>query len=410
MRAMPLLLLVAVPFLVAAPVPKSRPTAVTSYSADELAKLPFVDPVRVPDDQESSEARKAKSVAVAVHLPRTRFEEGDPIPVLFVLKNRADKPHGLWMGFDFAGRTAYGSSSIDVRNTATDTVSSPFAGQATMCGGPRWAIPANGYFAVRGNVGRLGTGEPLPAGEYELTWAYAGTKSKAVNFTVVSRRLGRPQPAPQRGLRLSRVQSGEEDEPLAWTRAEVAITPDAELTHALGTGGFGAYFPCARELPSVAGGLRAVATWEGDIVTLTLDSPHQEFTELGGRSPVVYLLIERAVVAEEDDARAAEKQGERKASAADVNTLPLKLAIRLPRGWKDTTGASGDCQVSVVVASREPPVFLAPDGVIKRVREIERNQKVIRTQVEVKNLPSKPKTGDWVLKTEWQPLPKTAPK
>ncbi len=62
------------------------------------------------------------------------------------------------------------------------------------------------------------------------------------------------------------------------------------------------------------------------------------------------------------------------------------------------------------MASREPPVFLAPDGVIKRVREIERNQKVIRTQVEVKNLPSKPKTGDWVLKTEWQPLPKTAPK
>lgn len=301
MRLIPLVLpFVVLPWLAAAPVPKGPLPFGPALTADQLATLPFVDADPQAKDGESSEARNARSVAVAVHLPRARYEEGDPIPALFAVKNRADKPHGLWMRLDFASRTAHVAAEIEVRNTATDARSSPFSGRATMCGGPRGDIPAKGYFAVRGDVGRLADGKPLPVGEYELRWTYAGVQSNAATFSVIDRRLGRPAPEVPRRLSLWRLDPAE--------AGAIVSVSDADFAYAFQAGEFGAHFPDVREIPAERGGLAVSAEWDGDTVTVTLDSPQQEFTELGGRAPVVCLLIERAGVAEEGDARAAEEQ------------------------------------------------------------------------------------------------------
>lgn len=392
--------LAALTWVAAAPVPKVVPDFTRSCTAEGLAKLPFgkTGPAK---DRDTSEAQAAKSVAIAVHLPRATFENGDPIPALFVVKNRSDQPHGLWMEFDFTRRYAAGGGGIEVRNTKTDAVTSPFLGTATMCGGPRSAIPANGYWTRRGNVGVTGSGEPLPVGDYELTWDYAGVRSNSVKFTVVSRRLGRPEPEPRRVLHLLRLEPGETDTPLAWTRAEVTATPTAGLTHALGTGVFGGYHPDVGELPAAADGLRAAATWDGDTVKVTLDSPGREYDFLACRKPVVFLLVE-CVAASPEDAmdRAQEKAADRKSTADERLKLPVTVGIRLPKGWQDTAGASGECRVSVLVASREPPersygLLERRLRVVQAVEDEKLRKEVLKT-----------KTGEWVLKTEWQALQK----
>jgi hypothetical protein len=114
----------------------------------------------------------------------------------------------------------------------------------------------------------------------------------------------------------------------------------------------------------------------------------------------VFLLVERAVVSLDDAMeRAKEKPADRKETAEDRLKLPATLEIRLPKGWKDTAGATGECRVSVLVASREPHAEYAPNGMRQQVRELVRSQKVIRDLLERKT-----KDGDWILKTEWLAL------
>ena len=108
MRAMPLLLLVALPVLVAAPVPKSRPTAITSYTADQLAKLPFVDADEIPDEwQGKGSGPKSGLVLLAVTLPKAVYDLGEPVEPLFALRNRIDKPLGLGFLLDFSGEAPH---------------------------------------------------------------------------------------------------------------------------------------------------------------------------------------------------------------------------------------------------------------------------------------------------------------
>ena len=155
MRAVPILLLVAVPFLVAAPVPKSRPAAVTSYSADELTKLPFVDADEIPDEWKGQgSGPKSGLLSFAVTLPKAVYDLGEPVEPLFALRNRTDKSLGLDFLLDFTGGEphSWNDADIEIRDAKTKKLVAP-GGPKTLAkwaGGPE--LRAKGYYVATGHV------------------------------------------------------------------------------------------------------------------------------------------------------------------------------------------------------------------------------------------------------------------
>src|SRR5262245_53856435 len=130
MRFVLLLPLIALPLAFAAPVPKVEPKPIASYSAEELAKLPFVDADELPKEWVGrGEGPKTVIVALAVSLPKINYETGEPIVPLFALKNRTDRGIGLGMRLVFTGDELelWNSAGVEIRDTASGKVAGPQA-------------------------------------------------------------------------------------------------------------------------------------------------------------------------------------------------------------------------------------------------------------------------------------------
>ncbi len=362
-RAVLLVPVVVLAAALAAPVPKRNPLAQPVLTSEALAKLPFVDADRPADGDEAAGYPKPGTVGLAVYLHRDEFLAGDPIPALFAVKNRTARPLGLDMALDLSGRQPDLSNSCDitVRNHKTGEAVGPGGSRANVCGksGGTTTVAKDGYYAVRGNVGTLAGGDPLPPGEYELSWRYGWAKSDPVRFTVRARRAGDKPPPAFAHTRIVRVtEEDDDDEPKKGAESQTTDAPPvwakpglrvdrSDLQHALATGEFGRYFPSVRELPEADGGVTASARWDGDKLTVKLEATHD--AKHVGR-PAVYLLVESA----DADSEIELQRLERARAAADERRLPYTLEVRLPKDWRERAGAYGKGRVAVLLVSREP--------------------------------------------------------
>lgn len=370
--------------VLAAPVPKPNPLTEPSLSAATLAKLPFVN-ADTPDEDHADHFPRPKQLALAVHVPRPRVRHGEPVIALFAVKNRTAHPLGLDMRLDLSGLhpALMNSCDIEVRNTESQELVPLVSQKVIACGagGGMVSVPAGGYYAVRGNVGHTADGEPLPPGGYELSWRYGWAKSNAVAFTVLARgETARPPEHPH--TRVVRVSESSGDEPKKGTDAKAADAPPvwanpglrvdhSALLTALATGEFGRYYPNVRDLPTADGGVTATAAWDGDKLTVKLEAAGKGDPAV--ERPAVYLLI-----ACDETGPELELQAEDRAAAmADGSRRPFTLEIRLPKDWKDRTGAHGEGRVAVVLAGREPP------GRGERVKRVKGDT-------------------DWVVRTDWR--------
>lgn len=369
MRVVPLLLLAVAP-VAAAPVPKSEPKPVASYSAEELAKLPFVDADELPKEWVGrGEGPKPGVVALAVTLPKATFAVGEPVVPLFALKNRTDREISLGARLDFTGDglESRNSAAVELRDAGTGKAVGPDASKAEVLRkveGER--VQSKGYYVAGGNVGRGRDGKPLPAGEYELNWRYGWAKSNAVKFRVADRTFRGP--APYRSVRLIRVteHGGEIQKKRVDLDAGMAEEWDSPGLYAvkpgaaavtLGTGRVGRYYPSLRALPDTTDKLKADVKWtrkDGvDSFTVTLAVRHKDATAEVPGSPHVYLLVE---CDEPNDGRRALEQQQDALMQLDrriVADSPYELTVKLPKDWTDHAEASGPARVAVLIATKE---------------------------------------------------------
>lgn len=370
MRVVLLLPLSALPLALAAPVPKAEPKPVASYSAEELARLPFVDADEIPKEWLGrGEGPKTGVVSLAVTLPKFSYEIGEPVVPLFALKNRTDREIGLGMRLVFTGDEVelWNSAAVEIRDTGTGKVVGPFAAQVeALRKGEGERVQRNGYCAVSGNINRASGDKSLPVGEYELSWRYGWAKSNAVKFRVADRAFRGP--TPYKAVRLIHVSEhgGEVQKKLVEKELGLADEWSSPGLHAveaggaavtLGTGRVGRYYPSLRVLPETTDKLKADVKWNRedgvDSFTVTLAVRQKDATAEVPGSPHVYLLIEcdtpvenrRAVDQLQDELARADRRA--------VAGSPYELTVKLPKDWADHAEASGPARVAVLVSTKE---------------------------------------------------------
>lgn len=370
MRFVVLPLLAVVPLTLAAPVPKFEPKLPPSYTAEELAKLPFVDADQLPKELVGrGDGPKPGTVALAVTLPKINYATGEPVVPLFALQNRTDRAIGLGIRLDFTGDELelWNSAAVEIRDTGTGKVVGPYRTQTqALRKGEGERVPAGGYYVAGGNVGTGQEGTPLPAGEYELSWRYGWATSNTVKFRVADRAFRGP--LPYKSVRLIHVtehghevrkklvdrEFGLADE---WDTPGLHPVEPASVAVTLGTGRVGSYVPSLRHLPETTDKLKAAVKWAredgADSFTLTLAVRPKDATAEVPGSPHVYLLIECDTPA---DSRRAREQLQDELARADRRIAadsPYELTVKLPKDWTDHAEASGPARVAVLVSTKE---------------------------------------------------------
>src|SRR5262245_17115665 len=170
LRIFPLLALALLPALVGLPTDRSGAAAPVPpggrvefgtnglLTRADLEKVKFDSrPVKDADPDLKDESRK---LDIAVHLPWTRFREGEPIPAYFVVRNRGGEL-ALSVEMELSGgrRVVWSRCKIEVYDRATgERVRS--IGQ-TCSFGRIVDVPAGGFYCARGDIGSI-RGEPLP--------------------------------------------------------------------------------------------------------------------------------------------------------------------------------------------------------------------------------------------------------
>ena len=420
-RAAPFLLAVILPAAVAAPVPPGA--AQPEFGANglltraDLAKVRF-DPRVVPEVKrvEPSDERKyrdprAKKPPVAVHMPRTRFQSGDPIPAYFIVQNPTNHELFLDARLEVTSSRLVLSGRCDVRLTNRATgerlpVAEP--SQVLRRGGDLVEVPGRGYYCVRADLGRTTDGKPLPPGEYETDWSYRQMGSAPVRFTVLpadpdTKLPERPAPKAVRYFRLESDPDGErgpaaEGGPFVWAWLEMESLDTDSLATALASGVDGVHVPDMHAIPDRDGLAEVFATWiadaKGERVTVTLRSA------VTGREldlaavPHFHLAIESAENDAAERLRELRKLVELLEHADPRISTPFAVELRLPKDWRETCGVSKGDRVAVLVTSRE--VELSPEG------------DLIKKQAERESRPAKTSgTPIWrgVLRTPFAELP-----
>jgi hypothetical protein len=223
----------------------------------ELDRLPFDEPAPVAD--ETDDGPLPSNVALGVHLPRTVFSVGAPIPCYFLVRNRTNQPVGMDMRLDLSGPEPEhrNSCSIQVRDLRTGKGVPFLARHCWACGGRSGIeLKPNGYYCTRGDLSRTADGFLSP-GRYEVSWTYCSRRSGAVSFTVKGAAAER-KPAPRSSiafLEFTRAgareegEAGDERAPEVWDKVELRPRQADEIAAALALGHEGRYYPDIRELP-----------------------------------------------------------------------------------------------------------------------------------------------------------------
>lgn len=365
-------------FAVAAPIP---PGAGVPFGHDglvsraDLEKVTFdsrlvLDHDEKPrDDDEEKDApelvRKADGVRanrydVAIHLPRTKVQTGDPLPVYLVLRNNRNETLGLHSSINLSGAWPElhgGGISFDVRDRATGKSVLGGLSTATNCGGGSLVdVPPRGFYCVRGDITRLCGA--LKPGEYEVDWRCGRFRSAAMTFTVTPSDAMPPKVAREKPSRLGfyRLTPGSESDQFRWTDAHLEPTRSDSMVAALAVGQAGPFVPDVRTIPSADKLIEASAVWkpyrDGDRVVLTLRSaaPGTEvrFREL----PHLFLQVETPSSERDWWSEPAAAMKDKRADDRDLVT-PIQIEARLPDGWRERLGPADAAKVSVLIASKE---------------------------------------------------------
>lgn len=260
-------------------------------TADELKELKLKSGSR-PEDYD-----------VAVHLPRTKFKPGEPVPVYFVVKNKLDRKIGLKMLIDFSGHAPHlrGECTFSIRAiNPTKPIEMEVMHSTRYSEDTLVDVPANGFHVARGDLNRLGDAS-LPPGEYEVEWSCQLRASAPVKFTVLPGEASAPRPK-ARGERFRFVaiepddpEAGDEDRFL-WKDFGMEPIDVDRMSASLRSGPFGKYIPDASTIPASDGHIHARASLRREkdvetlVVALTSTDPRKEvsFNEV----PRLYLQVE----------------------------------------------------------------------------------------------------------------------
>lgn len=399
-RLFPLLVFALVPVVTAAPVPPAPPPefgAVGTLTRAELKRIVFDSrldaEVRKPRRRKDAEEkilrdeefgepatpRPVNHFDVAVHMPVTRFREGEPAPAYFVLRNNRGAPFRLQSRIDVCTPTPLLRGEycdITVRDRATGKPVASRLSAATNCGGGALVVvPADGFYCVSADLNWL-TGGVLPPGQYEVSWRYDELRSAPVLFSVLKRH-GVPVPALAKrpelrffhltedlrdGERAPRSQSP--DTALVWHDSELNPVETDDLAAALAVGQPRVYAPDLRTIPTTDKFVDARAEWltyrDGDRVRVTLRAapPHRE--AFFGDVPQLYLVLE----VPNGDPGPGRLREVKKFAVLDrtrLLTTPFTVEAKLPDGWRDFSAPPGAIRVAVLVAADEVELPLYGD-------------------------------------------------
>lgn len=357
------------PVAVAAPVPtETRPEFGTSgiLTAADLEKVRF-DSRIAKEGKEAADTNppiNQKSIDVAVHMPWTKFREGEPVPAYFVLKNKRAETLRLGSRMDFLDRFPHlqgGECWFDIRNKATgESVVDGLAASTNCGGGSLVDVPAKGFWVVKADLSVVSE-KPLPAGEYEVDWRYGRVASAPVAFTVGKGDGRKPVVPKHKSVHFFHLTEGGEylrefryvDEPVRWQESELQPTNAEKMVAALGVGQNGVYIPDVRTIPSADKLVEASLEWRpyrsGDRLAVTLRAapPHKEVKFRG--LPQLYLQIESDG---ENDYRVGERKDAQE-HALDIYETPLTIEVRLPPEWREESRLHGSARVAVMLTAKE---------------------------------------------------------
>ncbi len=379
-RRLPLLALVLLPAAVAAPVPRGARVEFGSnglVTRADLEKVKFdSQPLKEGErggDALAQEGGPAK-YDLAVHMPWTKFREGEAIPAYFVLKNQRNVRLGLDAQLELFGpmSVTWNSCDISLRDQKTGKPAGGVRLAGWKCGGGALVdVPANGFYAVKGDLATLG-GEVLPAGDYEVDWRYARLRSAPVTFTVLKAETKPAVPATRPGVHFLHLapetaralRPAKLGEAFVWRETRLENSDAAAMSAALAVGHEGVYIPDIHTIPAADKLIEASIEWkpyrDGDHVAVTLRAmpPYQEirFADF----PQLHLQLQFAsggprhwpVGLHEPDA---------KQSAGDTLLVtPLTIEARLPADWREQNGITGIARVAVLVTAK--PIALPLRG------------------------------------------------
>jgi hypothetical protein len=381
-RLSPFLVLALLPAVLAAPAP---PAARDDFGASGLLmradlermkfdSRPVADAEKLPVPAVAEEEvfkragvpkeRPENQYDLAVHVPQPRVRAGEPVSAYFVLRNNRSARLSVDARLSLFGPEpiTWNSCRIAVRDTKTGKAVPVLT--TTGCSfGSRGLIdlPPDGYYCVRGDLGRTDAGTALPPGEYEVDWRYGALRSAPVRFTVLptDRKLA---PAARRpAYRFFRITPEEEltdslaSEPISWRECDVEVTPTEDLAAVLAVGEE-VLVPDIHTIPAADGVVEAWVVWkpyrDGDrlVVTLRAVPPHRQvvFEEI----PHLYLQIE---VPGAGSKKLAWDWGEKKLKQLlkEGYTTPLTIEAQLPADWREHTGLSGAARVAVLVTAKQ---------------------------------------------------------
>jgi hypothetical protein len=389
-RLLPLLVFGLLPGAVAAPVPPGERAEFGTnglLSRADLEKVKFdTQPAKREDGRDWPEEaiaaekrerdeqkllkpagpRPANRYDLAVHMPWTKFREGEPVPAYFVLRNNRSAMLGLGSRMDLSGgypELHGGGMSLDVRDRATGKSVLKGLCASTNCGGGSLVdVPGDGFYCLKGDLARVAGG--LAPGEYEVDWRCGRLASAPVRFTVAKGDGAKPAaPAKRTNTLFFHLTPGEDGDERPERPGEPFLRADCcatslytqSMVSALAVGPNGVYVPDVRAIPVADKLVEAWIEWkpyrDGDRVAVTLRAvpPHKQvrFEEL----PQLFLQVETA---DRDYLGARDSEAEKARERGDDQLLvtPLTIEVGLPKDWRDRIGADGTAQVSVLVAAK----------------------------------------------------------
>jgi hypothetical protein len=389
-------LLALLPALAAAPLPRGgRPEFGINgvLSCADLEKVRFdSQPVKEgPRDkvadlvQEAEQAGAPKNrFDVAVHMPWTRFLEGEPIPAYLVMRNNRGAVLGLTSRIDFTEALPEihgGAARFDIRDAVTGKSVLEGLGHSTNCGGGSLVdVPANGYYVARTDLSRA-SGQLLPPGEYEVDWEYHPLRSAPVRFTIEKSGTPRPFAAKHSGHRYFHLTSpmkeadrpGEAGDPFHWSDCHLDHVPAASMAAALAVGQHGVYVPDPRTLPARDDLITAALEWrhyrDADRVIVTLRSARSDRPIRFASLPQLVLHVEGTDL---DPAYWRHDTENSLESARDGTLLktPLTIEAKLPADWRERAGVSGTARVAVLIAAERVELPRGPGQRLERLEKV----------------------------------------
>jgi hypothetical protein len=344
-------------------------------TAAELDALTFSTAFALPESRDRAAEDGVDRLALGVWVSRPQYREGEPIPVLFAVRNTGPA-RGLDMRIELNTSEAaeYNGARLHLECTDAGSTWKQRLSRTYVCGGPPLAtIERGGYYCAGGDLRALGGGR-LPSGVYRLSWGYRGLKSNAAHFTVLPARdgkaaapLSRRPPAGILALgegKLEGLPDGAREHALRLTGARAAWSGPYEIAPHLAAGVAGKYYPSLANLPVLDGGLEVTARLIRRVpgalpaaveITLRAAHPYEDLVIHPGDLIFALLVEPRSSDPAAVKPHAAGKAGDFKETAKRHEYLvldrPLTLRLDLPEGWERHAPLTGPARMAVLVST-----------------------------------------------------------